>query len=132
MENQLQSLSVHTRWSVGKHPRLQRPQYGPTGQEREGLHVIMAWFCSGGDARELVVQYRRLAKIEACFRANKHDLRIHPVFHWKLLFFKLNRHQFFISFQFFHTISSWQPSLGLNRIPPCQNGSSGPPPLMLV
>ena len=29
------------------------------------------------------LQYRGLSEIEACFRANKHDLRIRPVFHRK-------------------------------------------------
>ncbi len=35
------------------------------------------------DPCDLVIQYRQHAEIEACFRANKHDLRIRPVFHWK-------------------------------------------------
>ena len=30
----------------------------------------------GADPRDLVIQYRRLSGIEACFRTNKHDLRI--------------------------------------------------------
>ena len=30
-----------------------------------------------------MVQYRQLAEIEACFRTNKHDLRIRPIYHWK-------------------------------------------------
>ena len=47
------------------------------------MRGIIAWNCRDHDPRDLVVQYRRLAEIEACFRANKHDLRIRPVFHWK-------------------------------------------------
>ena len=30
-----------------------------------------------------MIQYRRLSEIEACFRANKHDLKIRPIFHWR-------------------------------------------------
>ena len=49
----------------------------------DGLRGIVAWGCDEADPRDLVVQYRRLSEIEACFRANKHDLRIRPVFHRK-------------------------------------------------
>ena len=49
----------------------------------DGLRGIVAWGCEEKDARDLVVQYRRLSTIEECFRINKHDLRIRPVFHWK-------------------------------------------------
>ena len=49
----------------------------------DGLRGIMAWGCDDADPRGLVTQYRRLSEIEACFRANKSDLRIRPVFHWK-------------------------------------------------
>ncbi len=48
----------------------------------DGLRGIVAWGCDEADPRDLVVQYRTLPEIEACFRANKHDLRIRPVFHW--------------------------------------------------
>ena len=48
----------------------------------DGLRGIVAWGCDDADPRDLVIQYRRLAEIEACFRVNKHDLRIRPVFHW--------------------------------------------------
>lgn len=50
----------------------------------DGLHGIKAWgYEEGTDPRLLVQQYRRLWEIESCFRINKHDLRIRPVFHWK-------------------------------------------------
>ena len=49
----------------------------------DGLRGIMAWGCDGSDPRDLVIQYRKLSEIEACFRANKRDLRIRPVFHWR-------------------------------------------------
>ncbi len=48
----------------------------------DGLSGIVAWGHDDADARELVLQYRRLWQIEACFRSNKHDLKIHPIFHW--------------------------------------------------
>ena len=49
----------------------------------DGLRGIITWNCQDQDPRDLIIQYRQLAEIEACFRANKHDLRIRPVFHWK-------------------------------------------------
>ena len=49
----------------------------------DGLRGIVAWGCDRTDPRELIIQYRKLAEIEACFRTNKHDLAIRPVFHWK-------------------------------------------------
>ncbi len=48
----------------------------------DGLRGIVARGCDDADPRDLVIQYRQLAEIEACFRVNKHDLRIRPVFHW--------------------------------------------------
>lgn len=33
-------------------------------------------------AKTLISQYRRLWQIEACFRVQKHDLKIRPIFHW--------------------------------------------------
>ena len=47
----------------------------------DGLRGVVAWGLGDADPRELVAQYRRLWEIEACFRANKHDLKIRPVFH---------------------------------------------------
>jgi len=49
----------------------------------DGLRGIVAWNCGETDPRDLVIQYRRLSEIEACFRTNRHDLAIRPVFHWK-------------------------------------------------
>lgn len=48
----------------------------------DGLGGIVAWGHDATDARQLVMQYRRLWQIEACFRTNKHDLKIRPIFHW--------------------------------------------------
>ncbi len=49
----------------------------------DGLRGIVAWGCGETDPRDLVIQYRRLSEIEACFRINKHDLAIRPILHWK-------------------------------------------------
>ena len=49
----------------------------------DGLRGVVAWGCGDADPRDLVLQYRRRSEIEACFRVNKHDLGIRPVFHWK-------------------------------------------------
>ncbi len=49
----------------------------------DGLRGVVAWGCDQTDPREWVIQYRRLSEIEACFRTNKHDLSIRPIFHWK-------------------------------------------------
>ena len=49
----------------------------------DGLRGIVAWGRDDDDPRDLVRQYRRLSEIESCFRTNKHDLAIRPIFHWK-------------------------------------------------
>ena len=49
----------------------------------DGLRGVIAWNCPVRDARTLVAKYRDLAAIEACFRVNKHDLKIRPVYHWR-------------------------------------------------
>ena len=49
----------------------------------DGLHGIQAWGLDDQDPMSLIRQYRRRWEIEACFRTNKHDLKIRPVFHWK-------------------------------------------------
>ena len=56
----------------------------------DGLRGIVTWGCEEMDARNLVIQYRQLATIESCFRINKHDLKIRPVFHWKELCVRLH------------------------------------------
>lgn len=43
----------------------------------------LATGCGDADPWDQVVQCRRLSEIEACFRANRLDLRIRPVFHWR-------------------------------------------------
>ncbi len=49
----------------------------------DGIRSILAH----GNARlgpgELLRQYHGLWEVEHCFRTNKHDLRIRPVFHWR-------------------------------------------------
>ena len=40
------------------------------------MRGIVAWGCDTDDPCDLICQYRRVAKIEACFRTSKHDLRI--------------------------------------------------------
>ena len=49
----------------------------------DGLRGIVAWGCGQADPQELIVQHRSLREIEACFRINKDDLGIRPIFHWK-------------------------------------------------
>ena len=49
----------------------------------DGIQGIVTWGVDTSDPRELVRRYRRLWEIEACFRTNKHDLRIRPIYHWK-------------------------------------------------
>ena len=49
----------------------------------DGLHGLQAWGLDDSDPRALIRQYRRRWEIEACFRTNKHDLKIRPIFHWK-------------------------------------------------
>ncbi|MCY4238540.1 MAG: hypothetical protein OXC93_09335 [Rhodospirillaceae bacterium] len=49
----------------------------------DGLRGVVAWGLDDRDPCNLVIQYRQHAEIEACFRANKHDLSIRPVLHWK-------------------------------------------------
>lgn len=47
---------------------------------RDGLRPARG--CNDADPRELVARYRGPWQIEACFRIDKHDLRIRPIFHW--------------------------------------------------
>ena len=49
----------------------------------DGLHGLKAWGLDDQDPKSLIRQYRRRWEIEACFRTNKHDLKIRPIFHWK-------------------------------------------------
>ena len=50
---------------------------------RDGLRVIMKRGCGQADPREPIVRYRSLREIDACFRINKDDLGIRPIFHRK-------------------------------------------------
>ena len=49
----------------------------------DGLHGIKAWGLDDQDPQSLIKQYHLRWEIEACFRTNKHDLKIRPIFHWK-------------------------------------------------
>jgi len=48
----------------------------------DGIGGVVAWGLDDLDPREIIDRYRGLWEIEACFRVNKSDLRIRPVFHW--------------------------------------------------
>ena len=48
----------------------------------DGLRGITAWGLDHLQPHQLLAQYHRLWEIEACFRINKHDLKIRPIFHW--------------------------------------------------
>ena len=48
----------------------------------DGLRCIIAHGNAHLGPRELLSQYRQLWEIEHCFRTNKHDLRIRPIYHW--------------------------------------------------
>jgi len=49
----------------------------------DGLHAILVHGADDLPPAEAVARYRQLWEIEACFRTNKHDLKIRPVHHWK-------------------------------------------------
>ncbi len=49
----------------------------------DGLRAIIAHGNEEMAPKELLSQYRRLWEVEHCFRTNKHDLCIRPIFHWK-------------------------------------------------
>jgi len=49
----------------------------------DGLRAILVHGNEDRDPRDLVGQYRQLWEIEHCFRTNKHDLKIRPIYHWK-------------------------------------------------
>ncbi len=84
--------STRRPWFVGGHARYLDVPNGQVliSEEKiariavwDGLKGIVAWGCHDRDPRDLVVQYRQLAEIEACFRTSKHDLRIRSISHWK-------------------------------------------------
>ena len=48
----------------------------------DGLHSILIHGADDLDAQDVIARYHQLWEIEACFRTNKHDLKIRPVYHW--------------------------------------------------
>lgn len=48
----------------------------------DGFHGIVT-NDTNSKAEELLERYRRLWIIEECFRIQKHDLKVRPIFHWK-------------------------------------------------
>ena len=49
----------------------------------DGLHAIVTDRTNPQADLTLLTQYRELWQIEDCFRTQKHNLRIRPVYHWK-------------------------------------------------
>lgn len=49
----------------------------------DGLHAIITNCSNPLPAVDLIAKYRELWQIEDCFRTNKHDLKIRPMYHWK-------------------------------------------------
>ena len=47
-----------------------------------GLHSILIHGADDLDAQDVIARYYQLREIEACFRTNKHDLKIRPIHHW--------------------------------------------------
>ena len=45
----------------------------------DGLHAILI---HGADVLDVIARYHQLWEIESCFRTNKHDLKIRPIYHW--------------------------------------------------
>ena len=48
----------------------------------DGLHAILVHGADDLPPTEAVARSHQLREIEACFRTNKHDLKIRPVHHW--------------------------------------------------
>ena len=48
----------------------------------DGLHAIVVHGADDLDPKEAIARYHQLWEIEACFRTNKHDLKIRPIYHW--------------------------------------------------
>ena len=48
----------------------------------DGLHAILVHGADNLGATDLISRYHQLWEIEACFRTNKHDLKIRPIYHW--------------------------------------------------
>ena len=45
-------------------------------------HAILIHGADDLDAQDVIARYHQLWEIEACFRTNKHDLKIRPIYHW--------------------------------------------------
>lgn len=84
----------------------------------DGLRGIITWNCDNLDPRQSVIQYRRLSTIEACFRTNKHDLAMRPIFHWKP--HRIRAH-IAICYMAFCCLSYLQRCLNLNQTPMSPN-----------
>ncbi|WP_419739711.1 IS1634 family transposase [Ruegeria sp.] len=48
----------------------------------DGLHAIVVHGADELEAQDVIARYHQLWEIEACFRTNKHDLKIRPIYHW--------------------------------------------------
>ena len=48
----------------------------------DGLHAILIHGADDLDVLDVIARYHQLWEIEACFRTNKHDLKIRPIYHW--------------------------------------------------
>ncbi len=48
----------------------------------DGLHAILVHGADDLRPQDAIARYHQLWQIEACFRTNKHDLKIRPVYHW--------------------------------------------------
>ena len=48
----------------------------------DGLHAILIHGADDLDTQDVIARYHQLWEIEACFRTNKHDLKIRPIYHW--------------------------------------------------
>ena len=48
----------------------------------DGLHAILVHGADDLTPQDAIARYHQLWQIEACFRTNKHDLKIRPVYHW--------------------------------------------------
>lgn len=53
-----------------------------TDAQWDGLHAIQVTGNKKMSAEDCVSHYRQLWQIESCFRTNKHDLKVRPVYHW--------------------------------------------------
>ena len=69
------------RFSSGGEARVDETKIKRAAQW-DGLHAIVAYGNDEMNVSQLLKQYQQLWEIEHCFRTNKHDLKIRPIFHW--------------------------------------------------